>query len=124
MKLQNILDIDDFTSKMSEGKTPKLSSCSWFKDCVRQVEIWICQDRTTANDNLHEKAMNYARNYLVNSLELSSINRDDVAREVADVVEKELEDVHFDQRPPASVAAQNARKRIPEDPEERFIKLG
>ena len=123
MKLQNILDINQFIM-MSEGKKSPHSSYDWFKDCVRQVEIWIYQDRTTAKDNLHEKAMNYARNYLINTPELSSINREDITKEVADVVEKELEDAHFDQRPPAYVVAQNARKNIPKDPEERFIKLG
>ena len=47
----------------------------------------------------------------------------EVAKKVADKVESELRDVCFDQRPPASVVAQNARLSIPEDPERRFIKL-
>lgn len=109
---------------MNEGKTPKLSSCPWFQDCVGQVKKWICQDRTTTTDKLHEKALNYAKNYLINIPELSSINREEVAREVADKVEKSLKDVCFDQRPPASVIAHKARMSVPEDPERRFIKLG
>ena len=123
MKLQNILDLDDYTSKMNEGKTPKISSCPWFQDCIRQVKIWICQDRTTTTDNLREKALNYAKNYLIYIPELSSINREEMAGDVADKVEKSLKDVCFDQRPPASAIAQKARMSVPEDPERRFIKL-
>ncbi len=52
-----------------------------------------------------------------------SINKDDVAREVADVVEKAFQKKCFDQRPPACVVAQKERKKIPEDPEKKFIKL-
>ena len=108
---------------MKEGKTPKLSSCPWFQDCVAQVQIWICQDRTTTNDDLHEKAENYTRNYLAIHPELSSINRDDVASAVADEVEKAFQNKRFDQRPPASVVAQNARKGASDRPEDKFIKL-
>ena len=82
---------------MSEGKKSPHSSCSWFKECVIQVKIWVCQDRTTTNDNLHEKAKNYALNYIASNTELS-INKDDVAREVADVVEKAFQKKCFDQR--------------------------
>ena len=123
MRLQNLIDLDQYTSKMNEGKSPKLSSCSWFNDCVAQVQIWICQDYTTTNDNLHEKAKTYARNYLAIHPELSSINREDVASTVADEVEKAFQKKCFDQRPPAYVAAQKERNKIPEDPEKRFIKL-
>ena len=83
---------------------------------------WICQDRTTTSDDLHEKAKNYALNYFANHPELS-INKDDVAQEVADDIEKTLQKKCFDQRPIASVLAQDERNKIPEDPEERFIKL-
>ena len=121
--LQNILDINEYTVLMSEGKKAPHSSCSWFRDCVAQAKIWICQDYTTTNENLHDKAKNYALNYIANHPELS-INKDDVAREVADVIEKAFQDKCFDQRPPAYVVAQNARKSLPEDPEKRFIKLG
>ena len=108
---------------MNEGKSLKLSSCSWFQDCVAQVQIWIFQDYTTTNDNLHEKAENYARNYLAIHPELSSINREDVASTVADEVEKAFQKKCFDQRPPAYVVAQKERNKIPEDPEKKFIKL-
>ena len=108
---------------MSEGKKSPHSSCSWYQDCVSQVLQWICQDRTTTIDDLHEKAENYARNYLAHHPELSSINRDALVREIADEVEIALQDKSFDQRPPASVLAQDERNKIPEDPEKRFIRL-
>ena len=101
---------------------PPHSSCSWFKECVIQVKIWVCQDRTTTNDNLHEKAKVYALNYLAGHTE-PSINKDDVAEEVADVVEKAFQKKCFDQRPPAYVVAQKERNKIPEDPGKKFIKL-
>ena len=106
---------------MSEGKKSPHSSYSWYQDCVSQTLQWICQDRTT-NDNLHEKAKNYALNYFTNHPELS-INKDDVAQEVADEIEKKLNKKCFDQRPPAYVVAQKERNKIPEDPEKKFIKL-
>lgn len=124
MRLQNILDINQFTTMMSEGKKSPRSSYLWFEDCVAQVILWICQDRTTTKDDLREKAENYARNYLAIHPELSSINRDDLVREVADEVETAFKNKNFDQRPPASVIAQQDRQKIPEDPEKRFIKLG
>lgn len=124
MKLQNILDIDQFTAMMCEGKKKSPhSSYPWFQDCIGEVVKWICQDLTTTNDNLHEKAENYARNYLVIHPELSSINRDDFVKEVADVIEKEFENKNFDKRPPASVIAQDERNKVSDNPEERFIRL-
>ena len=123
MKLQNLLDINEFTAMMSEGKKSPRSSYLWFEDCVAQVILWICQDRTTTNDDLREKAENYARNYLAIHPELSSISRDDLVREIADDVEQTLQNKNFDQRPPASVLAQDERNKIPEDPEKRFIRL-
>lgn len=122
MKLQNLLDINLYTALMSEGRKSPHSSCSWFRDCVAQAKIWICQDHTTTNDNLHEKAKNYALNYIANHPDLS-INKEDIAREVADVVEKAFLKKCFDQRPPAYVVAQKERNKIPEDPEKKFIKL-
>ena len=122
--LENILDLYQFTVLMSEGKNSPRSSYPWFRDCIAQVELWICQDRTTTNDNLREKADNYARNYFAIHPELSSINREDLVREVADEVEKAFKNKSFSQSPPAYVAAQNTRNNIPEDPEARFIKLG
>jgi len=119
---QNILTLDQF-SLIREGKSVSFSDCPWWTDCISQVKIWICQDRTTTKDNLYEKAMNYARNYLCGIQELSPVCKDDVVREIADEVEKNLKDVSFDQRPPASVIAQHIRMNLPEDPEKRFIRL-
>lgn len=107
---------------MSEGKKSPHSSYRWYQDCVSQALQWICQDYTTTNDNLHDKAKNYALNYIATHPELS-INKDDVAEEVADVVEKAFQKKCFDQRPPAYVVAQKERNKIPEDPEKKFIKL-
>ena len=107
---------------MSEGKKSPHSSFPWFEDCVTEVQVLICQDNTTTNDDLYEKAKNYALNYFANHPELS-IDKEDVAREVADVVEKAFQKKCFDQRPPAYVVAQKERNKIPEDPEKKFIKL-
>ena len=121
-RLQNILDIEQFTALMSEGKKSPHSSYSWYQECVSQALQWICQDRTTTRDNLHQKARDYALNYIATHPE-PSINKDDVAQEVADEIEKTLQKKCFDQRPIASVIAQEERDKIPEDPEKRFIKL-
>ena len=107
---------------MSEGKKSPHSSCSWYQDCVSQALQWICQDRTTTRDNLNQKARDYALNYFAIHPGLS-INKDDIAQEVADEIEKILQKKCFDQRPIAAVLAQDERNKIPEDPEERFIKL-
>ena len=119
--LKNLLDIYQYTSLISEEG--KRSSYPWFQDGVKQVVLWISQDRTTTSEDLREKAENYARNYLAIHPELSSINKDDLVREIADDVEQTLKNKNFDQRPPASVLAQDERNKIPEDPENRFIKL-
>lgn len=120
--LENIISLEEFTL-IREGKDTSLSSCPWWQDCISQVKIWIFQDRTTTRDNLYQKAENYAKNYLCNIPEVSSINKDNVAKKVADEVESELNDYSFDQRPPAYVVAQNARFSIPEDPERKYIRL-
>ncbi len=119
--LKNLLDIYQYTSLISEEG--KRSSYPWFQDGVKQVVLWISQDRTTTSEDFREKAENYARNYLAIHPELSSINKDDLVREIADDVEQTLKNKNFDQRPPASVLAQDERNKIPEDPENRFIKL-
>ena len=121
MMLKNLLDIYQYTSLISEEG--KRSSYPWFQDGVKQVVLWISQDRTTTSEDLREKAENYARNYLAIHPELSSINKDDLVREIADDVEQTLKNKNFDLRPPASVLAQDERNKIPEDPENRFIKL-
>ena len=119
--LNYILTLYQFT-EMSEGKDPH-SSYPWWKDCITQVEISLFQDRTTSKDNLREKAKNYALNYLSFQPEFSFLPKDSVANEIADEIETEFKDKHFDTRPPASVVAGLERKRIPEDPEKKFIKL-
>ena len=121
-RLQNILDIEQFTALMSEGKKSPHSSYSWYRECVSQALQWICQDRTTTRDNLHQKARDYALNYIATHPE-PSINKDAVAQEAADEIEKMLQKKCFDQRPIASVLAQDERNKIPEDPEKRIIKL-
>lgn len=120
--LKYIISIEQFT-QMREGNTISFSSSPWWNDAILQVKVWIYQDRTTSEDNLYDKAMSYARNYLCTIPELPSIDKDDVVKEIADQVESDLEDATFDQRPPASVVAHKERNRIPEDPERKFLRL-
>ena len=120
--LQHIISLDQYT-QMREGNTISFARSPWWTDCINQVELWICQDLTTTKDNLRDKAESYARNYLFTLPELPSADKDGVVQEIADKVEDDLKDVSFDQRPPASVLAQQGRDKIPEDPEERFIRL-
>ena len=120
--LQNIVDLSLFSSFVSEGKCSH-SSLPWWDDCIYHVELQVLTDRTTSRDNLREKAKNYASNYIAMQTEVSFIQKDWFLEDVADEVEKDLKNVTFDQRPPASAVAQNARASIPEDPEKRFIKL-
>ena len=120
--LQNILDIYQFASIISEGKRD-YSSLPWWKDCIYQVNMQLLSDKTTTHDNLRQKAKDYASNYIAIQTELPYIQKDQFLDALADQVEKELEKVSFDQRPLASVAAQRARASIPEDPEKKFIKL-
>ena len=123
MALQNILDVDQFTSLIGEGKK-SYSSLPWWKDCIAQVKQLLLSDNTTSRENLHTKARDYASHYIRLQTETAYIQKDQLLEEIANEVEKGLKDVSFDQRPPASVAAQNARLSIPKSPEERFIKLG
>lgn len=120
--LQNILDIYQFSSLISEGKSD-YSSLPWWKDCIYQVKMQLLSDKTTTSDNLRQKARDYASNYIAIQTELPYIQKDQFLDALADQVEKELDDVSFDQRPLASVAAQKARASIQEKPEEKFIKL-
>ena len=119
--LLNIISFEQFTL-MSEGKESSFASYPWWTDCIYQVKFRICQDRTTTKDNLHEKAKNYALNYIVYHPEFP-VNRDELAREVAEEVERSFQDKRFDQRTPAGVVARNERERIPEQPENKYIKL-
>lgn len=120
--LDNIISLEQFT-QMREGNCISFARSPWWTDCINQVELWICQDCTTTKDNLREKAESYARNYLYTIPELPSADKDGVVKEIADEVEKNLQDVSFDQRPPAYVVAQKERGTIPEDPNEKFVRL-
>ena len=120
--LQNILDLSQLTYLMSEGKKA-YTSLPWWNDCIHNVKRQVLSDRTTSQDNLREKAKNYASNYIAMQTEASFIQKDWFLDEIADEIERDLENVTFDRRPPASVVAQTARASIPEDPEKRFIKL-
>jgi len=120
--LQNILDIYQFASLVREGKIA-YSSLPWWTDCIYQVEMQLLSDKTTTHDTLRQKAKDYASNYIAMQTESPFIQKDLILDDIADKVEKELEKVSFDQRPLASVVAQKARASIPENPEERFIKL-
>ena len=120
--LQNIFTLEQYT-QMREGNGISFSRSPWWTDCISQVESWIYQDRTTTRDNLYDKAMSYARNYLCTIPELPAVDKDGVVKEIADQVERDLEDATFDQRPPAYVVAQKERTRIPEDPENKYIRL-
>ena len=120
--LQNILDLSQFTSLVKEEKD-SYSSLTWWEDCISQVEIQLLSDKTTSQENLREKAKNYASNYIAMQTETSYINKDQILEEIADEVEKKLKDISFDQRPAASVVAQKTRMSIREEPENKYIKL-
>ena len=120
--LQNILSLHHFTALLTEGKD-SYSFLPWWNDCMNKVESQILTDRTSSRENLREKAKNYASNYIATQTEASYLQKDQILEEIADEIERALQDITFDQRPPASVVAQNARLSLPEDPEERFIKL-
>ncbi|MBQ4197861.1 MAG: hypothetical protein II659_08475 [Bacteroidales bacterium] len=121
--LQNILTLSQFTSLVKEEKD-SYSSLPWWEDCISQVEIQLLSDKTTSQENLREKAKNYANNYIAMQTEASYINKDQLLEEIADEVEKKLKDISFDQRPAASVVAQKTRMSIQEEPDNKFIKLG
>ena len=121
--LQNILDIYQFSSLISEGKCSH-SSLPWWDDCIHHVKSQVLTDRTTSHDNLREKVKSYASSYIAMQTEVSFIQKDWFLEDVADEIEKDLKNVTFDQRPPASIIAQKERARIQDDPEKRFIKLG
>ena len=120
-RLQNILDIDQFTALMSEGK--KSPHSSGWNDCLLKVKEQILQDDTTTKDNLREKVRSYALNYLAVTPEANGIDKDKLIGELADKIEDDLKDYSFFQQPQAALIAQSERGKIPADPEERFIKL-
>lgn len=120
--LQNILDIYQFSSLVSEGKND-YSSLPWWNDCIYQVKMQLLSDKTTSHDNLRKKASDYASNYIAIQTEFPYIQKDQFLDALADQVEKELDKVSFNPKPLASVAAQRERASIQEKPEEKFIKL-
>lgn len=119
--LEHILDIDQFTTLMGEGK--KAPHSSGWNDCLLKVKEQILQDHTTTKDNLREKVRNYALNYLAVTPEANGIDKDKLIGELADKIEYDLKDYSFFQQPQAALIAQKERGKIPEDPEEKFIKL-
>ena len=119
--LEHILDIDQFTTLMGEGK--KAPHSSGWNDCLLKVKEQILQDHTTTKDNLREKVRNYALNYLAVTPEANGIDKDKLIGELADKIEDDLKDYSFFQQPQAALIAQRERNKIPEDPEEKFIKL-
>ena len=122
--LQNILDINQYTALMSEGKKSPHSSIAGWKDLAIQVETWIVQDRTTTSDNLREKIKNYALNYLAVNPGIFSMDKDKLIEDLADEIEEHLKGYSFFQQPPAAILAGKERNKIPEDPEKRFVRLG
>ena len=120
-QLERLLYYDQFIALMGEGKMAPHPS-GW-NDCLLNVKGQILQDRTTTKDNLREKVRNYALNYLAVTPEANGIDKDKLIGELADQIEDDLKDYSFFQQPPAALIAQRERAKIPEDPEERFIKL-
>ena len=120
-QLERLLYYDQFITLMGEGKKAPHSS-GWY-DCLLKVKEQILQDRTTTKENLREKVKNYALNYLAVTPEANGIDKDKLIGELADQIEDDLKDYSFFQQPPAALLAQKERAKIPEDPEERFIKL-
>ena len=78
--LEYILDIDQFTALMSEGK--KAPHSSGWNDCLLKVKEQILQDHTTTKDNLREKVRNYALNYLAVTPEANGIDKDKLIGEL------------------------------------------
>lgn len=121
--LKNILDLEQFTYMVREGKKDPHASCAWWNDCVDSVKISIYQDRTSTSENLHEKAKNYALNYLSTCIEVGFIDRTSIANEIANEVEEDFKDYVFDTTPPAYSVASKERKKVLDDPEEEYIRL-
>ena len=121
--LQNILDIDQYSVLVREGKKAPHSSFAGWKELVIQVKNWIVQDRTTTQDNLREKIKNYALNYLAVNSGIFPMDKDKLIEDLADEIEDDLKGYSFFQQPPAAVLARQERGKIPKSPEERFIRL-
>lgn len=122
MKHPFVLNFYQYKAMIVEGGGSE-SSLAFWEDCVLQVEKQILQDCTTTKENLRDKIMTYALNYLSVIPELSSIDKGSVIENIADEIEDELKKVSFDQRIPATVLARQERDKIPEAPENKYIKL-
>lgn len=122
MKLHYIMNLYQYKALIIEGEGSK-SILAYWDDCVLQVEKQVLQDCTTTKENLRDKIMTYALNYFSVIPELSSIDKGSVIENIADEIEDELKKVSFDQRIPATVLARQERDKIPEAPENKYIKL-
>lgn len=120
-QLERLLYYDQFIALMGEGK--KAPHSSGWDDCLLKVREQILQDRTTTKENLREKVKNYALNYLAVTPEASGIDKDKLIEDLADEIEDNLKDYSFFQQPPAALIAQKERGKIPEDPENKYIKF-
>ena len=108
---------------MGERKKAPHSSWVGWDDCILEVEKQILQDHTTTIDNLREKVRSYALNYLAVTSNLFGIDKDKLIEDLADEIEDDLKDHPFIQQPPATLIAQREREKIPETPENKYIKL-
>lgn len=123
MRLQNILNIYQYTALVGEGKDHQSLLACW-DECVLQIKNQILADHTTTRENLREKIKNYILNYLAVTPAVFSVDRDKLIEMLAEEIEDDLKKVKFNQRPPASVIAQQEREKIQEEPENQFIKFG
>lgn len=121
--LQNILDINQFTSLLKEGKKDPHADCPWWDDCISSVIISLCSDRMTTRDNLYQKAMEAALNFLSTSQAVSLADKEHLAKEIAEIVEDKLKDSGFSNKMLANLEAERQRNNVSEEPENRFVKL-
>lgn len=108
--------------KLSQLNSSTIPDWVWV-ECMHQVMDWIFSDRTSSSENLKEKAKNYALNWLLLHPEVPDFERKCVANRMAEEIEEELKDHPFDNTPLAVLNAHKARKAIPAQPENRFIRL-
>lgn len=99
-------------------------SFPWWDECREFVHQSILQDQTTNDDNLVEKAKNYALNYIaVKVPDLGQVDKDVILYNMSEEISIMFRKHNFDNRPPAYVEAQKARSGIGQEPENRFIRL-
>lgn len=122
MKHPFVLNFYQYKAMIVEGGGSE-SSLAFWEDCVLQVEKQILQDCTTTKDNLRDKIKSYVLNYLAITPELSAIEKETLIENITDEIENDFKNVSFDQRIPATVLARQERDKIPEAPENKYIKL-